>query len=426
MPAGIRAQRERPLPPQEEEAYGTKFFDELRNIFGMFRDADLRRAFLAAQPIQCSELVVGKGEWKTVAFFNEDRSLGEWCRKSIDEVKADLSKFTFKGTCNSDQGAVQLTTEFPVAASVDAFNAGRIGLNDIDINVNAPVNAFFDLGTQAYNFDLPYLFLVDRRGSGNVYSLVAPQVDDRYAPEVKDHWECKAVKSEDVTYRFLICRSTTVPRNPSSRDQSRQPAFGASAYMILSDGKEAQTSVSLTFGKAEHPPGDAAAATGPPPTPDRPHLTRNTPVRPAAAWHLPEDRSRIVDLVGEEFRLRFSSQTWTGKITSSQFISDQKMSSSLPTRTQETADYCAWRPATAEPAERLLESDPETEVLYSLEAFNRTSETPASVVFNMKDREGARLGTLQCVFPLVVSVANVDFDRWVAIVGGHLTLEIRR
>jgi hypothetical protein len=110
--------------------------------------------------------VVGKGEWRTVAFFNEDRSLGEWCRSSIEEVKSDLSVYIFKGPCSGDQGTVQVATEFPVGASVDAYSDGKIGLDQVDVNINAPVRAVFDPGTQAYIFELPYLFLVGQRSAG--------------------------------------------------------------------------------------------------------------------------------------------------------------------------------------------------------------------------------------------------------------------
>ena len=262
-PAGIQAQREGQLQPPEEGAYGSKFFDQLRSIFGRFRDADLQRAFQMAEPIQCSELVISKGEWGTVAFFNEDRSLGEWCRNSLEEVKADLAVYKFKGLCRGDQGTIQVTTEFPVGASIDAYNEGKIGLDQVDVNVNEPVSAVFDPRSQAYRFELPYLFLVGRRSSGNVYSLVAPHRDDSYARDVTSRWECKAVKSNDVTYRFLICRTATVARNTAARNQNRELSFGASAYFILLDGVEAQTSVNLSFGDAGHPV-DNSQDTAPP------------------------------------------------------------------------------------------------------------------------------------------------------------------
>src|SRR5215475_11282815 len=117
--APLHAQRERqiaaPVAPAEDSTrYGRQFFVQLRTVFGRFRDADLQRAFEKAQPIQCSDLVNDSGEWRTVAFFNEKRELGDWYRSNFDEVKRDLAVFIFKGTCRGDHGPVQLTTKFPV------------------------------------------------------------------------------------------------------------------------------------------------------------------------------------------------------------------------------------------------------------------------------------------------------------------------
>src|SRR4051812_37340160 len=87
--APLSAQRERQIPsPEEGGAFGTRFFDQLSSIFGKFRDSDLNRVFQLAEPIRCSELVTGKGEWREVAFFNEKRSLGDWYRESLDEVRS--------------------------------------------------------------------------------------------------------------------------------------------------------------------------------------------------------------------------------------------------------------------------------------------------------------------------------------------------
>jgi hypothetical protein len=243
----LQAQPDRPAQSEEAETYGSKFFDQLRTIFGKFRDMDLQRVFQEAQPIQCSELVGRKGEWRTVAFFNEDRKLGDWCRESLQEVKSDLAVFTFKGGCG-DPWTLQVSTEFPISASVDDLNLQRIGLNQIDVTVNDPVKVAVNLNTKAYTFELPYLFLTGHRGSTNIYSLAAPDRNAAYASEVSSRWECKAVFSEDVTYRFLICRTATVPRGRLSRDQKWEPSFGSSAFFILSDGMEAQSSVKLSFG----------------------------------------------------------------------------------------------------------------------------------------------------------------------------------
>ncbi len=266
------AQQEQQGQAGEEAAYGSRFFEQLHNIFGRFRDSDLQRVFQDAEPIQCSELVGRKGEWRPVAFFNEDRTLGDWCRESLEEVKADLSVYTFKGNCTGDKGTVQVTTEYPTAAGLEEYRQGRIDLNQVDVMVNDPVNAALDTRTMAYMFKLPYLFQTNL-DSRKIYSLIAPDRDSPYAANVASRWECKAVSSKDVTYRFLICRVQTVPIK-LARNQTWEPSFGSSAFFILSDGTEAKTSVNLTFGDATQPvekPADTAPA---PASPPRPTLKR--------------------------------------------------------------------------------------------------------------------------------------------------------
>ncbi len=274
LAADLRAQQDQQAQTSEESTYGTKFFDQLRNIFGRFRDSDLQRVFQEAEPIQCSELVGRKGQWRPVAFFNEDRTLGDWCRESLEEVKADLAVYTFTGTCSGNQGTVQVATEFPTAASIEAYNQQRIDLNQVDVTANDPVSAAVNQRTMAYTFDLPYLFLRERRGSMNVYSLVAPDRNAAYATDVTSRWECKSVASKDVTYRFLICRTTTVPRRALSRNQRWEPSFGGSAFFILSDGTEAQTSVNLSFGNGTSPSATPAETAPAPTSPARPALKR--------------------------------------------------------------------------------------------------------------------------------------------------------
>src|SRR5215467_4882044 len=169
--AQARAQRERDsakpqstsAAPREADRYDRKFFIQLRGVFGRFRDSDLERVFERAQPIQCSELVNDQGEWRTVAFFNENRELGDWYRRNFDEVKTDPAVFIFKGVCRGEHGPVQLATKFPVTESIEAFNERRISLDDVAVNQNAPVRAAFDVPAQAYTFELPYLFLISQR-----------------------------------------------------------------------------------------------------------------------------------------------------------------------------------------------------------------------------------------------------------------------
>jgi hypothetical protein len=232
----------------ESTQYGDRFFEQLGSIFGRFRDADLQKVFQTARPILCSDLVMEKGEWRAVGFFNENRKLGDWYRKSLDAVKHDLAVYVFKGDCDGARERLEVTTKFPVHESIDAYEARKIGFDEIVVNVNAPVKVSYQAKTRAYTFDLPYLFRVPNPEGDVVYSLNPRHLSDRYVPNVVNHWECKAVKAADVTYQFLICRNEVVP--VESR-QEKNRTFGAVGYTILSDGKEASSTVRLTFGASE-------------------------------------------------------------------------------------------------------------------------------------------------------------------------------
>jgi hypothetical protein len=415
--AGAYAQRERVIqPPADSERYGRKFFVQLRAMFGRFRDVDLQRAFEKAQPIQCSELVNEDGEWRTVAFFNEKRELGDWYRSRLEEVKTDLTVFRFTGTCRGDHGPVQLTTKFPVTESIEAYNQQRIGLDEVDVNVNAPVRASFDVQTQAYTFDLPYLFLISRQDDESLYSLAPPRLAerDKYATDVTDHWECKSVTAENVTYQFLLCRTTTLPRSAAARAQSRGPAaFGASAFFILSDGKEASSNVKLTFNDADntaHAIEDAGAIAA-----DRPD--------PPAEWESPDPDEKLLQVVRDEFRIRFNPQSWMGNVGTSQVLAAQRLQNLQTFSPAPGADYCIWVPAAPAAAARILDTKGEP-VSYAVAEHDQDLRSPTSIVFQMK-ASSQHLGELQCFFPRLSSAASIAFGRWTAITGNHLTLEVR-
>lgn len=425
-PEGMIAQDVQQSRPVEEGTFGSRFFDQLRTIFGRFQNSDLDRVFQQSKPIQCSELVGRKGEWRPVAFFNEDRRLGDWCRESLEEVRDDLTVFTFKGACSGEQGTVQVSTEFPTAESIEAYNAGRIDSKQVDITVNDPVTAVLDPKTMAYKFELPYLFLTGRQGSVNVYSLVAPNRNSAYATDVTNRWECKAVYSNDVTYRFLICRTSTAPRGIQARNQRWERAFGASAYFILSDGTEAQTSVNLTFGDGTDRPASSHETPPPDPSLARPRLAREGKASPTGGWQVPDANAKMVEADRGQVRLRFSPQTWIGRIEKPQLLCDQKMSGLQSARPPEGIDYCTWRPDDPKLVEGLLADPPEANILYFLDAVEKSSQSATSVIIGMKTREGIRIGKLQCYFPHSESPADITFDRWVSVVGGHLALEIQR
>jgi hypothetical protein len=409
------SQREREVPRPDDSQYSRQFFLQLRSVFGRFRDADLQRVFERAQPIQCSELINEKGEWRTVAFFNEKRELGDWYRSSFEEVKRDLSVFIFSGVCRGDHGSVLITTEFPVTESVEAYNQNKIPLEDVEVNVNSPVRASFDSQSQSYTWDLPYLFLVGQQDDQSIYSLAPPRLAerDKYARDVTDHWDCKSVSAENVTYQFLICRTTTMPRLRGERGALRS-AFGASAYFILSDGREASSSVKLSYSDAadkEHPLEDTSVAAG------------GADVNAPRAWEAPDSEERILNLLRDEFRIRFNPQAWNGKIGSSQVLSGRQLSNLASAKPAAGADFCVWLPAGTSAALPLLSSD--VPVVYSVTARDTDGQSGTSIVFDMKSPSDAHYGSLQCSFPRVSSAGSVAFSRWSSIVGDYLALEVR-
>jgi len=417
----IQPAREQQSQPQAEDApYSRKFFAQLRGVFGRFRDSDLQRAFEKAQPIQCSELVNDKGEWRTVAFFNEKRELGDWYRTSFDEVKNDLTVFIFKGVCRGERGPVQLTTKFPVTETVDAYNRGAIPLEEIDINVNAPVRASFEPASQAYSFDLPYLFLISRQDDESLYSLQPPLLGgrDKYATDVTDHWDCKSVTAENVTYQFLLCRTMTMPRNPAARRENRAAPFGASAYFILSDGREASSAVKLTFSddKAGEREIEDASRKAPTETPE---------VHDSVAWEQPASDEKILDIVRDEFRLRFNPQTWSGRIGSPQVLAGRQLISLDSAQSNAGMDYCMWLPASTGAASRLLEPAASEPVGYLVTVHDRDSQIPTSITIEMSPSGTVSLGKLQCIFPRASSAVGIGVDRWTSIVGSHVILEVR-
>lgn len=400
---------------EDSQQYGRRFFVQLRAVFGRFRDSDLQRVFDGAQPIQCSELINEPGEWRTVAFFNEKRELGDWYRSNFEEVKNDLSVFIFKGMCRAEHGPVQLTTKFPVSESVEAYSQGRVGLDDVDVNVNAAVRASYDLQSKAYTFDLPFLFLVDHQNNTDIYSLEPPRLigRDRYATEVTDHWDCKSVAAENVTYQFLICKTTTRSRVRNYRTVDAPAPFGASAYFILSDGKEAASSVKFSFGDGNDAQtiADESAATTLPEAP-----------RPSS-WESPDSDERLVSILHEEFRLRLNSQTWKSRIGAAQVLSGRQISSLDTAQPAAGADYCVWLPASSSAAQGLLADD--AAVVYSISAHDPDGQSATAINFELLTPSGSPFGSLQCTFPRVSAAGSVDFGRWSSTVGNNLSLEVR-
>lgn len=182
--ASAYAQRESAVSRPDERPFKGNFLNQLQRIFGRFRNEDLKRVFEKAKPVLCSDLVSGDGKWREVAFFNEHRPFGDWHRRSLDAVKRDLAAYIFHGVCTGTESAIQVTTQFPVQQSLKAYKDRKIRLReDIDINLNAPVNARFDSHTGAYIFALPYLFRISAKDAAPLYTLNARTPSDQYAPD---------------------------------------------------------------------------------------------------------------------------------------------------------------------------------------------------------------------------------------------------
>src|ERR1043165_7294672 len=251
FPLTIYAQvrRQVPAPSQQQSGgdFGSRFFDDLRSLFGRLQRSELDRAFQGAKPIRCSDLAGQAGEWKEVAFLNDDRKLGDWHYDKLEDVKKDLVTYVFSGDCRSEEGALRVATSYPVTESLEEFRQGKIPFSKVVINDNDAVSVTFDRTTGAYTFRLPYVYSERQNGTDSVYTLTPPRKTSNPEPGVAIEFRCKALSDADLTYRFLLCRSRLVDSDPHSQ-QTTKPTRGSSAYYILSDGKEASSTVKLNFG----------------------------------------------------------------------------------------------------------------------------------------------------------------------------------
>src|SRR5207253_7079232 len=158
---------------------------------------------------------------------------------------------------------------------------------------------------------------------------------------------------------------------------------------ILSEGKEVTTSVKLSLTDTkdtEHKVEDQSPAANP--APDNPANV---------AWEVPDSDERLADVVRDEFRIRFATPSWTGKIGSSQVLTARRLTSLESANPSSGADSCVWFPGDAGSGSRLLAaSEP---IAYLVTARDQEGQSSASVSFSMNTPAGAHLGTLQCFFP---------------------------
>jgi hypothetical protein len=413
------AQIRRPVsaPAQENGDFGSKFFEDLGILFGRLQQSDLDRAFQRAKPARCSDLVGQTGEWKEVAFLNDDRKLGDWHYSNIDDVKRDLAAFVFSGICRGEVGPVKVATSYPVEESYDRFKEGKIPFSKIVINDNDPVSVIFDRTMEAYVFQLPYLYLESQTNSDVVYTLTPPKMISRPETTVSLEFRCKALSDAELTYRFLLCRTRVANRDPHIENQNVKQPLGNAAYYILSDGKEASASVKLDFGGGPDSAAEKAEA-----QPDQARTLELTPTAVEGTWHPAAAGARLSDIGDGEFRLRFNGQSWNGRIDKIQWIADGVLSTSMPVGNQE---YCVWRPGLPDQVNKLLEKIGDDSFLYSL-SFRKDLRSATSGIFDIESGNGLMVATMECYFPRSQTPAELTVNRWLSVVGTHVAIEVRR
>lgn len=396
------------LPAYAQNDFGSKFFEDLRKLFGELQRTDLDRALQRAKPIRCTDLVAARGEWKQVAFFNDDRTLGDWHHSTIDDVRRDLSTFVFSGVCRGQTGPVRISTSFPIEDSIDKAAESKVPLSKIEVRNNNPVSVFFDGRTESYTFQLPYLYLHSKGPSGNLYSLMPPRAASRPETDVAEEFRCKALSDAELTYRFLLCRTSVVDTDARSpREKPSTPTLGSMAYYILSDGREASASVKLTFE-------DGSTATSAPTT------GRVTATPPDSGWQSAAASLRLADVNANEFRLRFNTRAWADRIEKPQMLADQKISDfAAASKPSNSLEHCVWQPG-RQPSRIATDS-----FIYSL-SFQKDRQSLTSAIFEIESIDGLQVGSLQCYFPKNPTPADITVGQWLAIVGGHIGLEVRQ
>jgi hypothetical protein len=188
--------------------------------------------------------------------------------------------------------------------------------------------------------------------------------------------------------------------------------LGNATYQILSDGKEAASSVTLKFGD-EVDLKSRVVTTEPPK-----RAPQSLPAR-ERGWQPASPQAKLVDIGQDEFRLQFNSVTWKDKMSKPQLLINQALSPlSTAPPTSLDREYCAWRPG---PVARFDQDS----AIFSL-GFSKSLKSVTSAIFSIEDLTGARIGTLECRFPRSETPSDVTIQQWQSVVGRHVAIEIRR
>jgi len=406
----------------QDPDFGAKFLADLQTLFGHLETSELDKAFQRAKAIRCSDLVGRSGEWRDVGFLNDNRNIAAWHYEDIESVKTDPVRYVFSATCTSEQAPLKLSTRYPIQESFNQLRKGRIPMSRVEVRNNPPVSVIFDRTTNSYTFQLPFLY-PEGSGAETTYTLTPPTAGSRPEAGVAAEFRCKAINDADLTYRFLLCRTAFLNLNARTSKERIPNEPGSWAYYIFSDGREASSTVNLTF--EDTPPAPQPAA--PERAPDRAPEREPSPPAPTIkeVWDAVPAQSKLVDVGNDEFRLRFDPATWSGQIGKPQLIQGRTISAlvagSAPIRSQ---DNCVWQPPSGTQADRLLANAPGLEALYTL-GFQKPAATGITVSFEIEGSVG-RIGSLQCYFRQSQTPADVTVGQWNSIVGSNIVIEARR
>ena len=314
-----------------------------------------------------------------------------------------------------------MATSYPVTESVQQFQQGKIKFSQIVINDNDPVSVTFDSSSGAYTFQLPYVYSERKNGTDIVYTLTPPRLNSSPEAGIAIEFRCKAINDADLTYRFLLCRSRVVNRDGRYREDT--PSLGSAAYYIMSDGKEASSSVKLDFGReADSPSATPSEADNTPGKLDDRGRFPQPPKQPENAWQPAVSDARLSLIADDEFRLIFNKQAWIGRIDKPQMIADGNLAAAATTSsTMRNKQYCMWRPGLPAQVNQLLEPNATDSFGYTL-SFRKDVQMAVSSIFEIQGDSGTVAATLECYFPQSQTPADLTIGRWLSIVGKHIEL----
>jgi hypothetical protein len=358
--------------------------------------------------------------WKEVAFLNGDRKLGNWHFESLEEVNRELATFRFSGECRGESDPLSVVASYPVQESVNRFSRGLIPLSQVVMTNNAPTRAAFVSSDEAYVFEIPYVYLDNKPSSTPIYTLAPPLTTSKPVAGLGIEFRCKTASDADPKFLFLLCHTQMVDHNVAAPRPGSKPPLGNAAYYILSDGKEAGSTVKLVFGDA--------GGNAPEPQPDSVSSVKEAPVsRPQPVeenvWQQPDSTANLRDTGDLEFRLRFDPQSWKDRIGKPQLLVAGALRD-LPDAATRSPESCVWRPIQINPLGAMLERETDS-IVYTLR-FTENRQAPPTAMFAVESDTGQSLASLQCMFPQGKAAMDIQVKDWLSIVGTHIQIHVRR